>query len=251
MTKIKIAGETPYVNAQSMAVRKDWTPLAGIFQKALDSISETERNEIYRRWLPIRYEHGFNYALLWQALAAFSVILLALVVWNRGWSREIRSRKQAEEKLRQSEKRYRELYDFLPIPVYEMDFEANITSANRAIYEMFGASAEDFKRGFKAWRLLSPEEIERSSQNLQRLLKGEQVKDTEYTLMRLDGSVFPARSSHVSFTVTAIGWGSEELLSILASASGPRRKSEAWKNVCKGQKRWKLWDCSPAGWLMI
>ncbi len=97
-----------------------------------------------------------------------------------------------EEELRESEKKYRELYDFLPIPVYEMDLEANITSANRAIYETFGGTEEDLKKGFKAWRLLSPEDIVKSSKNIQRLLKGQQIGGTEYTLMRLDGSVFPA-----------------------------------------------------------
>ena len=40
LVNLKIAGETPYVNAQCMAVRKDWAVLAGILQKALDSISE-------------------------------------------------------------------------------------------------------------------------------------------------------------------------------------------------------------------
>jgi hypothetical protein len=53
---LKSAGTTPYANAQCMAVRKDWAILAGILQKALDSISETERLEIYRRWVPIRYD---------------------------------------------------------------------------------------------------------------------------------------------------------------------------------------------------
>ncbi|MFH0789151.1 MAG: PAS domain S-box protein [Pseudomonadota bacterium] len=107
-------------------------------------------------------------------------------------SRDITDRKQGEEKLRESEKKYRELYNFLPIPVYEMDLETNITSANRAIYETFKGTEEDLKKGVKAWQLISPEEIEKSSTNIQRLLKGEQVKETEYTLMRLDGSVFPA-----------------------------------------------------------
>ena len=106
--------------------------------------------------------------------------------------RDITERRQAEEKLRESEKKYRELFDFLPIPVYEMDFEANIISANRSIYETFGGSEEDLKKGFKAWQLLSPEEMDKSSKNIERLLKGEKIGGTEYTLMRLDGSVFPA-----------------------------------------------------------
>ena len=64
-------------------------------------------------------------------------------------ARDITDRKRAEEELRESEKKYRELYDFLPIPVYEMDLEANITSANRAIYETFRGSEEDLKKGFQ------------------------------------------------------------------------------------------------------
>ncbi len=105
---------------------------------------------------------------------------------------DVTEQKRAEEKLRETEKRYRDLYDFLPIPVYEMDLETNITSANRAIYETFRGTEEDLKKGVKGWQLLSPEEIEKSSKNIERLLKGEPVEGTEYTLMRLDGSVFPA-----------------------------------------------------------
>jgi PAS domain S-box-containing protein len=105
---------------------------------------------------------------------------------------DVTERKQTQEALKENEKKYRVLYDFLPIPVYEMDFEANITSVNRAIYETFGGTEDDLKNGFKAWQLLSPEEIEKSKKNIQSLLKGKQIAGTEYTMMRLDGSVFPA-----------------------------------------------------------
>ena len=106
--------------------------------------------------------------------------------------RDITERKHTQEALKESEKKYRDLYDFLPIPVYEMDLEASITSVNRAIYETFGGTEEDLKNGFKAWTLLSKEEIEKSKKNIQALLRGEQIAGTEYTMMRLDGSVFPA-----------------------------------------------------------
>jgi PAS domain S-box-containing protein len=109
-----------------------------------------------------------------------------------GVTRDITERKRVEEALRESEKKYRELYDFLPIPVYEMDFEAKIISANRAVYETFRGTEEDFKKDSNAWQVLSPEDIDKSSKNIERLLKGEQVGGTEYTLTRLDGSAFPA-----------------------------------------------------------
>ncbi len=108
------------------------------------------------------------------------------------FANDITERKQAEEKLRESEKQYRELYDFLPIPVYEMDLKANITAANRAIFEAFRATEEDFEKGFNAWKLLSPEDVQRSRANIQKLLKGEAIEGTEYVFTRLDGSTFPA-----------------------------------------------------------
>ncbi|MFH0725140.1 MAG: ATP-binding protein [Pseudomonadota bacterium] len=51
--------------------------------------------------MPLRYEHGFNYTLLWQALGVFAAILLVLVYWNRKLAREIKQRKRAEEALRE------------------------------------------------------------------------------------------------------------------------------------------------------
>ena len=140
---VKIAGATPYVNAQSMAVRKDWPILAGILQKALDSISKEERDDIYYKWVPIRYEHGFNYRLLWRALAVFAVILLWLVVWNRKLSREIRYRKRAEADLSTSEQRFRQLFEAATMPMCFIDNEGALVDFNKCFVETFGYSREE------------------------------------------------------------------------------------------------------------
>jgi hypothetical protein len=114
---VKIAGKTPYVNAQSMAVRKDWPVLAAVLQKALDSISETERAWIYGKWIPVRYEHGFDCHFFRQAVAIFAVIILALVLWNQKLYRAIKQRRAAETALARSEHRFRQLFEAAAVPL--------------------------------------------------------------------------------------------------------------------------------------
>ncbi len=138
VSNIKIAGQTPYMNAQCMAVRKDWTPFAGILQKALASISETERKEIYRKWLPVRYEHGFNYILFWKVATAFAAILLIMIFWNRQLAKEIKSRKKAEEDLRESEKRYRRYISAAPYGVFVADENGRYLQVNPSICQITG-----------------------------------------------------------------------------------------------------------------
>jgi len=118
-------------------------------------------------------------------------------------ARDVTDRKLAEDNARESERRYRELVDFLPIPVYEMDLEANLTAANRAIFETFKGTEEDLKKGLNIFQFIPPEGVERSKKNIQRLLRGEDVESTEYTLNRLDGSAFT--SMVISSVITSNG----------------------------------------------
>lgn len=151
-TNLKIAGQTPYVNAQCMAVRKDWAPFAAILQKALDSISDEEQNKIYRKWLPVRYEHGFNYALFWKMLSVFGVILVSMLLWNRKLAHEIQSRKRAEVALRKSEAEHRRYLMGAPFGVFVADdrgrhIQVNPTACHITGYdeqELLTMSIHDF-----------------------------------------------------------------------------------------------------------
>jgi signal transduction histidine kinase/CheY-like chemotaxis protein/HPt (histidine-containing phosphotransfer) domain-containing protein len=98
LNQIKVAGETPYTNDQAMAVRQDWPILAGILQKALDAISQNERDSIFNRWVSVKYEHGFDYSLLWKALVPAFIIVMLFFYWNRRLSKEVVERKRAEKR---------------------------------------------------------------------------------------------------------------------------------------------------------
>ena len=137
IANIKIAGHTPYENAQSMAVRKDWLVLAGIIQKALDSVTEAERGAIYAKWVPVRYEHGFNYVLFWQVLAGLGAVLALMVLWNWRLSWEIKRRKLTEIELRESSGLFESFMDNVPSLVIVKDDKFRPQYFNKAFLERF------------------------------------------------------------------------------------------------------------------
>ncbi|MFH2126906.1 MAG: transporter substrate-binding domain-containing protein, partial [Pseudomonadota bacterium] len=196
VANVKIAGETPYMNAQSMAVRKDWPILVGILQKALDSISQRERDEIYQKWLPLRYEHGFNYTLLWQALAVFLVILLGLVFWNRKLAKEIKQRKAAENALGSSEERFRQLFRIAAVPMAFVNKDGVVVDLNDHFVQTFGYTQEDVPTLEAWWQKAYPdpgyrqEVIDTWSADIQQALKyNTKIQPNEYRVTCKDGTV--------------------------------------------------------------
>ena len=134
---LKIAGATPYVNAQRMAVRKDWAPLAGILQKALDSISVAERDEIFRRWLPIRYEYGVDYTPLWPVAAFLAIVLMGLGLWNWKLAAEIRLRKQTAEALRHTQALLTNAEKIGGVGGWEIDVQTLQTTWTEGVYDIY------------------------------------------------------------------------------------------------------------------
>ena len=106
---------------------------------------------------------------------------------------DITERIRAEESLRDSERRFRELAELLPEIVYEMDASGRLTFVNQRAYEIFGYGPEDFEGGVEAIALLVPEDRDRATRSIGRLLEGEEVGLSEYTALRKDGTASRSR----------------------------------------------------------
>ncbi len=98
---LKVAGRYDLeTHGQRFAVRSDWPELTLMLNQALDSISESERKEIYDKWISVPVvEKQIDYTVLWQTISAFLIIVVLLYFYIRRLVREIKLRKAVEKQL--------------------------------------------------------------------------------------------------------------------------------------------------------
>jgi PAS domain S-box-containing protein len=111
-----------------------------------------------------------------------------------GTDTDITERKQIEDILRETERRFRELTELLPQTIFEIDTEGYITFANRFGLEFTGYSQEDIDNGLNIVQLFDPEYGEILKSNLQKRLRGESTEGNEYVLISKDGGRYPVIS---------------------------------------------------------
>ncbi|MBU1195714.1 MAG: transporter substrate-binding domain-containing protein [Proteobacteria bacterium] len=194
MQGIKVVGNTPYEYSQAMAVRNDNPILRDILQKALDAIPKARENEIYQSWLAVnvRYEHGFDYTLLWQVLAASSILIFAFFYWNRRLKKEV---ERQTEIIKSSEKQFRRTFEQAAVGIVHVSMDGRYLQANQRFIDLVGYSLEELKKlTFKA--ISHPDDLDADLINVKNLLSGDiQTVSTEKRYLRKD-------KSHVWVNVT-------------------------------------------------
>ncbi len=107
-----------------------------------------------------------------------------------GMLQDITARVKADQELKESEKRYRDLANLLPQTVFETDLKGRVTFTNRAGFEAFGYSPNDLKNGLNVAQLYAPSETQIMQENFAKRLKGQPVRHHEYQALRRDGTTF-------------------------------------------------------------
>jgi two-component system cell cycle sensor histidine kinase/response regulator CckA len=125
-------------------------------------------------------------------LMSANVILLHDVPHIISVTRDISDRKEAEEALRQSEARFREMANLLPQVICETNAQGTLTYANRYAFDLFGFTSKDFEMGLNLSQMLIPEDRDRAAGAIGRILeRGSSASGLEYRALRKDGSSFP------------------------------------------------------------
>ena len=106
-------------------------------------------------------------------------------------TRDITTQLKMQQALEKSERKFRDLADFLPQTVFELDPQGNGTYLNKAGQIAMGIPGEELK--FHALEGVIPDDRARMMENMQKPWKERKLgSSNEYTALRRDGSTFPA-----------------------------------------------------------
>jgi PAS domain S-box-containing protein len=108
-----------------------------------------------------------------------------------GFTTDITERKLADEKLRETEKKYRELAESLPQVIFEVDSNGNLIYLNHTGHVLFGYTPEDFAKGFSVLEAFIPEDRERVAHDINLNIEGQRLGRQDYTALKKDGTKFP------------------------------------------------------------
>ena len=105
-------------------------------------------------------------------------------------ARDISEKKEAAQKLVESEKKYKELANSLPEVIFEIDLNFKLVYTNAVASKIFGYSHEDFKKGLDANVFIREEDRDEVMRNLGLIFRGKTVDPGIMQFRKKDGTLF-------------------------------------------------------------
>jgi PAS domain S-box-containing protein len=160
ITNLRLAGETEPPNISGFAVRSDWPELSLMLEKGIALLTEEEQKNIYRKWIRLESEPTLTmreFRNLMLILAGIIILVVfGFLLWNRTLRRmvhlrtedlqkEIDEHKRDKEALRDTENRYRSLFEYSPDGIVTIDpATARPVEFNENAHRQLGYSREEF-----------------------------------------------------------------------------------------------------------
>ncbi len=215
ISNLTVAGETGFSNRLAMGASISEPVLRDILQKGLSSIGAEERKEIERRWFDTSPHTVFADWRLWAGFLGAFLLLLAVtggvILWNRTLRREVGLRTEAlsreKDRLRESEARFRTLFENSPVSLLEEDFSA----VRGRLDELARSGVSDFG----AYFLGHPEEVGR----LAALVKICDFNGQTVSMLQADSRDDVLRNLSGYFTRESLAVFREELLALAKGAT--------------------------------
>ncbi len=107
--ELKIAGKISESLKLSIAVVKEDKTLLNILQKTVNNITNELHREILNKWVPIKYQKGIDYELVWKIAIGAVLLILLIMYWNTEIIKANKLLKQAQKDIEEKNKELEKL----------------------------------------------------------------------------------------------------------------------------------------------
>lgn len=193
LDNLHVAGETPYANNQSMAVRDDWPVFIAILQKALNTIPQLEHDRIFSRWSSIQFEKEVDLTLLWQLIILVFIVLALFLYWNRSLSIKVKKhtallkdelalREASESKLREREVQLLQAQEISQMGSWQVDLTSSIGVWSEEAKQLLGLKLKNNSGVFPETllKILHPDDRASLQRSFERIGKSSDIYEVEY-----------------------------------------------------------------------
>lgn len=107
--ELKIAGKISENLRLSIAVTKNDQILLSILQKTVNNITNEMHRKIFNKWVPIKYQKGIDYNLVWKISIGAIFLILLIIYWNTKIIKANTLLKEAQKKIEEKNKELEKL----------------------------------------------------------------------------------------------------------------------------------------------
>lgn len=159
MTSIGITGQSSEFSNLRIASRNDEPVLNEILEKALLSIDQKTRTLYIEKWNNINYQVQTDYQIILQTLFFGIVLVSIFIYWNLKLKEEIKNKELLQKQLKESEEKFRTLFDISPILLNSFDKDGRVVLWNKECEKVFGWTIDEIQKEENPLTLLYPDPL--------------------------------------------------------------------------------------------
>lgn len=146
---------------------------------------------------------------------------------------DITERRKTERELLNSHKKYMQMVEELPQPIFETDLNGKIIYANKKTFETFGGGKSSDVLNYNIVDFIVPEMHEYAKQRINKLISNQESGSSEYLAVKKDGTIFNVFISSVPIKVDGKTVGLRGVINDITDA----KKSEEALKLSKSRLR--------------
>jgi len=147
---------------------------------------------------------------------------------------DITEKKEAEQKLKESEERFRTLFEVAPASIMVADLESNIVMCNEKFCKLHGFENPEIVKGRKFSEFISKKDRLKLSEGVKETLEGNNRDIISYTMLKNDGTEFPAEA-----TSSAIKDKDGNIIGIIGVAQDITKRKKAEQIVKESEEKFR------------